>query len=503
MADTLPLIFKYTITPSTIPTNAKAQLILTITNNTGDTVYFDGGNDQSTIDVSFPMGDKDTDLVTDENFTGTADPTDFTCDYNGSFFVIAGTPFDNDGNPMQTPLPNGASIKVTFKDVSINKTEGVAQIEISEFVIDKPTGPGYVTVTKEEQKQLDILAYLEENVVGLDQKTTLHWYTTGATHVKVIGFPDAPREKIFDVTVPPPAPGECEVNIGETDKEITYTLIAYTGNGNDPSNPRTTVQLYQSAALIIDFSAYSSALTLKADLLPDNTQLDVDEPVTITQTVQYASSWQFKKPDRPINGSAHYVKTQVVPGQDLVTAYAGKYDRMPDTATYRLTVFGYQDPLNPQPDPFEELHFKIKPVVVKYFKYKDRDANGNLSTMIAETVPYDWPARVLSSGGGQPNILTITQPGGSKVVLYLGEPDTHPQVQYFNLAKDSSNGTFSWVGKNVKSLVLTRPDKTTYNVPTNAIAYGTLKENWQVGDYLLTAVGTDNSTVVSILTVTS
>ncbi|MFB6456396.1 hypothetical protein ACE38W_14080 [Chitinophaga sp. Hz27] len=473
--------FTYRFSPSEIYTNAFVDLDLFIKNDTTDTINFDS---DSLITITFPVGNTDTTLALDASFNGKSQTKSFSCAKDNPQAAI----FNVTGIKLNNPLAPGAEIHITFEQVAINSIAGTAIVAINDYVLTVEPIPSEVPIVKTVESKFGVLAYLQQLVVGLGQSTLLTWYSTGSAKVKVAGFPEIPIEREFPIQEPSPYRGTSPVNIAATAANTPYTVTAYDINGK-ASDP-VIVYLYQSPAIINEFKAYKTADLAPGQEVGDE-PLTADQSITLDWTLTYAASSLLKKPDRSISNPINPMT--VVPGRDLVTAYQGNYDAMPDYASYKLSAFGYSDSR-----PTQELRFKIKPIGIKYFKYNTRAEDGTLSGVTWATDPLNWPALEVQLSN-QPYKLIITHPGGTKTTYYLGDNDSHPQIQYFNLTKSGNQGTFSWVGKNLKTLVLTRPDNSTYNVPGNVNTYGTLTEALKTGEYTLTGTANDGSTIISKL----
>ncbi len=476
------LTFDYSFSPSEIFTNSVVDLNLYVTNNTADTIEYEGGPDSDEIHINFPAGSGATDLVVNIGFTSNSETKYFSCAKSASNddYVITAT--------MNVPIPKGGQIHIIFLQVPINATPGTAPVAITEYLGSADPASGSKDITKTQPASLSIMAYLQQQVVGLDQTTNLTWYSTGATRVVVTGFATGDKQRTFPVQGDrPPYKGTCVVDIASDKDSTTYTLIAYNGNGNSDPSVQTYVVLYHGYAKINSFVAY------KTDDLSQHNEvgsepLAVDKSVTLYWYLTYAARWQLKPPGKPLNNPIN--PRQVTPGMDLVQAYQGNYGGMPATSDYKLTAFGFEDK-----NPTDTISFKLKPVGVGYFKFKDLA----MTQVVWATNPENWPAFDVKMPTQQPYTFTIYQPGGKSDVYYLGSNDTHPQVQFFDYAKASGDDyKLSWITANLTSLTL-NPGNIT--ITGDQIKNGSQTLKLEAAQYKLTGKSADGSSIDSILNV--
>ncbi|MBV8256153.1 MAG: hypothetical protein JO154_26400 [Chitinophaga sp.] len=476
------LTFDYAFQPSDIFTNSVVDLHLYVTNNTADTIQYEGGPDSDEIHINFPAGSGPTDLVVDTSFTSKSETQYFSCGKSGSNndFVITAT--------MTVPIPKGGQIHIVFQQVPINAAGGTASIGITEYLGSADPASGSKEIIKTVPASLSIMAYLQQQVVGLNQTTTLTWYSTGATRVVVTGFATGSRQRAFPVKGDkPPYKGDCIVDIAADKDSTPYTLIAYNGNGNTDPSAQIQVTLYHGYAIINSFEAYKSD-KLNQDNRIGTDPLSVDQSVTLYWYLTYASGSQLKPPGRPLNNPI--TPRQVTPGMDLVKAFQGNYGNMDSSAKYQLTAFGFEDQ-----NPTQTLTFNLKPVGIAYFKFKD----PGLTQVIWDTDPTGWPAMEVNMSN-QPYTFTIYQPGGTQSVYYLGGNDTtHPQIKYFDYTKATGDQyKLTWITANLTSLTL-NPGNIT--ITGDQITNGSQTLKLEAAQYRLTGKAADGSTIDSILNV--
>ncbi|QJB38021.1 hypothetical protein HF324_09215 [Chitinophaga oryzae] len=476
------LTFDYSFQPSEIFTNSVVDLNLYVTNNTNDTIEFEGGPNSDEIHINFPQGSGATKLVTNVGFTANSDTKYFSCAKSASDddYVITAT--------MNVPIPKGGQIHIIFLQVPINDTPGTAPVTFTEYLGSADPATGTRDIVKTQPAALSIMAYLQQQVVGLGQTTTLTWYSTGATRVVVTGFATGDKQRTFAVQGDrPPYKGSCIVDIAADLDSTTYTLIAYNGNGNSDPSVQTYVVLYHGDAKINSFVAY------KTDDLSQHNEvgsepLAVDQPVTLYWYLTYASRWQLKPPGKPLNNPI--TPRQVTPGMELVQAFPGNYSNMPATSDYKLTAFGFKDR-----NPSQTISFKLKPVGIGYFKFKD----PALTQVVWQTDPADWLAVEINIPAQQPYTFTIWQPGGKFDVYYLGSNDTHPQIQYFDYTKVSGDQyKLSWITANLTSLTLNPGN---ISITGDQIKNGSQTLKLEAAQYRLTGLASDGSKIDSVLNV--
>jgi hypothetical protein len=465
------MLFNYSFQPPQVFIATSFDLKLTVENPaTGSKAHFSGGPKGDEIDITFPVGSGQTDLVNSLSFTASSLTPGFTCSKaaGGNYFAIKA--------PAGGDLLPGNKIEIVFSAVVINGQTGSASVNIQEFV-GGTSGSTLVGVTKLPQS-LGLIAWLEPLVVGLQQQSTLFWQSMGATKVQVSGFNDPPATRTFIVKgSQPPYSDNCQVSVPSTESQRTYILEAFTGDGKH--TPQQPVTLTQSAPLITSFTPVITGA------------IGVSDKISLRWSTLFAASTTLKPPGAIMFNPLSPL--QVTPGQDIANAYQGNYQSMPDTASYILSAIGYQN------NPIQTLSFKLAPVGLSFFKFMNKATNGTLSGVKWETDPEDWDPIEVSLSNVL-NTLTIYQPGGTSDVYYLGSGDTvHPQVQYFN-AQDNGSGQyiFSWVTANLKSLVLSPGN---YQIDASQIQNGSMTLSLTAAQYVLTGTGNNGETIVSKLSV--
>lgn len=466
----MALLFNYNFQPQQVFIGAAADISLVIENPlTSGTVEFDGGRDGSEIHITFPVGSGKNDLVNALGFKAVSQTDGFSCDQSstGQYYVVTS---QND-----IDITPGMQIIIKFEGMIINGQEGTAQVGIDEYVLIDQTASGTTAVTKVPQG-LNVIAWLEPLVVGLYGTSTLYWRSTGGTTVQVAGLNEGTGVKQFPVKGEPPYPGSYGVNILPEQPQRVFTVTVFAGTTRGPEVMPT---LTQNPPLITSYTGNKSGT------------IGVTDTVQLKWSCLYASSTSLKPPGTAIPNPLS--PRTVVPGQDLVNMYVGNYGAMPDTATYRLTAFGYQN------NPSQSLSFKLAPVGLAYFKYKTKGADGKLSDIVWATDPAQWKAVELNLNNNL-NTLTIYQPGGRSNVYYLGSGDTtHPQIQYFNAEKGTGDQyTFSWVTANLKSLVLNPGN---FPITGGDIQNGNKTMILTAAQYILSGVGNNGESIQSVLNV--
>ncbi len=468
-------LLTYTFQPPQVFVATTINLKLVIENPAGgNPVIFTGGPQGDEIDITFPVGSGDTDLVNALTFTATSLTSGFTCALasGGSYFAVK--------SPIGATLQPGGHIEINFVNVVINGATDspppIAEVLIQEY-IGSDSGSTSVGITK-LPATLGIVAWLDPLIIGLSQQSTLYWQSMGGIGVEISGFPGGTGSQKFPVSGQPPYSGNCKVSIGSNSvPQRTYTAKVYTG---DNKHTETTVTLTQQPPLILSYTADKGPA------------ISVADTVTLSWSSLYGSSTGITTPVAVINNPISPV--QVTPGNDLVNAYQGNFQNMPATVNYPLTVNGYLRPATaPQP-------FTLSPVGISYFKFGNMDNQGVLSGVMYRTNPANWGAAELQLSNNL-NTLTIYQPGGATTVFYLGSGDTtHPQVQYFNAeSKGSNQYQLSWVTANLTNLVL-NPGNITItgtNIPKGSQLV-TLTSS-QV--YTLTGTAANGQSIVSLLQV--
>lgn len=483
--DTAALL-KYRIQPDRVFVGITTSLTLEVRNETTRTIAFASGD---AVEVTFPAGEGETALsrVIDYEPRALTDGFSVTrVEGTGTYRLRAA------GFEPRDLLP-GKAVVVSFDGVKVNGVKGDATVAVLELLEEEAHAS--VTVSKIPQ-ELNVVAWLENLVVGLGEETVLHWESFGGTRVVVAGFDDGtldpacpegdrqPGYRCFPVTGPPPSHGQVGVGIPATEPQWTYTVQVWTGDGK---HRETRVTLTQHKAEIIGFGAAPG-------------MVQPTQPIGAMDEVPllWASLYGVRADLRtPIDSSGTRVSPNparpraTTPGRDAWTG-AGERRPIPATAEYILRVTGFRDPAEVR------LVYQLKPVRVLYFRYSKLDS-GKLSEPVWAVDPKDWPGvQVVIST--PPYTLTVHGPGETKV-LYLGPGDTvHPQVQYF-AATDGAGGkkTLRWITANVTALRLEPPG---HDVPAAQIADGTFEVSpTQTTDYVLRATSASGETITSTLRV--
>ncbi len=463
------VLFEYSFQPPNVFLGTTTDMKLVIKNpDNGSTIHFDGGNDKSEIDVTFPIGKGENDLSPSLNFTADSLTTGFTCGLasNGDYFRITTS------NAGGTDLAPGSSIEINFVNVVVNSQEGTATVQIEELVT-MDTAQTSVNINKQQQ-ELAVIPWLDDYVVGEGQFTTLRWISMANTAVEVSGFESGSGTKSFPVEGEQPYTGHVQVTVPIGDAQRDYTLVATTPSKR--SAPQV-VALTVNPPFLVSFTSNKSGT------------LGVDDNVVLSWEMLYAYQVSLNTPLTTYN-SVISPRTET-PGQDLVQAYKFNYSNMPDQVTYTLTGQGFKKPAT------GKINFKLAPVGLAYFKFGTNE-DGNLSGIKFATNPPDWIA-VEASIAEDPATFTIHQPGGTANVYYLGDNDTvHPQIQYFEATdKGSNNFELSWITKNLRTLTLNPGN---YNIGGSEINKGskTLTIN-SSNTYTLTGTADNGETIVSQL----
>ncbi len=473
-------LLSYQFQPSQVFIATTTNLQLIITNPVGgQAVNFTGGPQGDEIDIYFPVGSGNTDLVNSITFGSSSQTAGFTCSQvqGDVYFAIRA--------PQNTTLQPGQTIVITFTNVVINGQTGnppsAATINISEF-IGSSDGTGTTSITKLTQA-LNVIAWLDPLVVGKRQYATLYWQSMGGTKVVVAGFGNGTGSKDFPVQGDPPYPGNCQVNVpSDTDPQRTYTIRVYT---SDNQHTETQVTLTQMPPLITSFNSD----------IPQGT-ISVAQPVQLSWTDLYATTTylQLANGDTLTNPISPLT---VNPGQEIASLYQpGSGTQLPGSAQYILTLMGFQKQAS------QQMTWQLQPVGLAYFKFGTMDNGGNLSGVMFRTDPEEWAPVSADLSNPNLNIFTIHQPGQPNSVYYLGSGDTtHPQIQYFNAEKKTAGQyELKWVTANLTSLVL-NPGNTI--IPAGQIVRGTMTIDNITAPVLYTFTGTAASgeTIVSQLLV--
>lgn len=472
-------LLKYQFNPAQvfIATSTDLQLIITNPETKDTPITFAGGPKGDEINITFPVGSGDTDLVNTLDFTCTSKTSGFTCGLSSgnNFFAIK--------SPKGAVLEPGQTIVIVFSNVVINgqtgKPASEATIKIKEY-IGTNTGDASVAIKKLPQ-ELNIVAWLDPMVVGKKQYATLYWQSMGGTKVVIAGFGSGTGTKEFEVTGDPPHSDSCKVNVpSDTEGQRDYTLRVYT---SDQKHVETKVTLTQLPPLITSFS------TSIAEPGP----ITVAQKVEVSWTSLYATDTYLQLADGKSQKNPISPVT-ISPGEEIAGIYVPGTP-LPGKACYKLTLMGFQ---KLPPKCFE---FKLLPVELLYFKYATMDGEGKLSGVVFKTNADFWPSVFNPSN---PEILTFSfpQPGLPNSVYYLGNGDTeHPQIQYFEAtAKTAGEYELQWVTANLDALVL-NPGNIT--IPAGDIPKGkmTVKDITLPATFTLTGTGKDKETINSILTI--
>lgn len=480
----------YRLTPPQVFVATSTGLTLTIGVPTqGSAVTLEDGDE---IQVRFPAPGAPDALTMVLPLTVTSSDPRFTAALSGTgdYYVVA--PFGFEG---QTIAP-GTAFTVTWGSFQVSPDTGTSTIRVDEF-IGSGTGGRALAVEKVAQ-ELNVVAWLEDLVVGLEQQTKLNWTSYGGTLVVVAGFQGGTHEacpqdlrrpgwKCFAVRGDPPYPAFTMVDVPSTSAaQWQYTVRVYTGDGQ---NREKVVSLTQHAAYIFGFGVYP-------DLAPPAAPVGATETARLSWRTIYGTEAYLTSPTgqhREFTNPANPVAVQ--PGVDAMQSAPSK-SQIPDTASYKLQVKGFGG--------FVEatVTFRILPVRLLYFKYMQMDEQGNLSDPRWLMDPADWKGTDLKPA---PDLYTfiVYQPGSRTEVRYLGAGDTtHPQVQYFAATPgEGGRQTLTWVTANVTALVLNPGG---YHVPGGEIAKGTYEITPPgTTDYVLEATAASGEKVTSTLRVTA
>lgn len=467
-------ILKYSFQPDEVFISTSIDLKLVITNPAnGNLINFRGGRNGDSIDIVFPIGNTETDLVETINFN-TKVPTGITCAKSafGNYFTIR---FTNNSTKLQP----GEQLTITFLAVPINsncKPSTPAVVKITENLENE--GIATVNIDKRPNNTLDIIAWVNPSIIALGMSSKLYWQSTGGTKVFIKPFNNDKGYREFPVG-PPPSPGNCNVNIpSTTESQRTYTLTVYT---SDQQHAQVPVTLTQNPPLITALTSDKSG------------SITVDDSMTLdwfflwgtSSTIVSNSGLLLNNPLRGIT---------VNPGHEVMDSYRNNYQNMPSTVYYELGVNGFKNMAS------KRVSINLLPVQMLYFKYTKRD--GNVLSGIARNFDFpSWNAQRLDIKSDTLAVLTLYQPGGLTEVYYLGDGDTtHPQVQYFDY-KSKGNGVYelSWVTANLVKLEL-NPGTT---IPTEKIKSGTQDVTLSASaTYILKGTAADGSVITSQLNIT-
>lgn len=465
-------ILQYSFQPDEVFISTSTDLKLVITNPAdGKLINFMGGPDGDSIDIIFPIGNTETDLVETINFN-TKVPTGTTCAKSafGDYFTLR---FTNNSTKLQP----GQQLTVTFLGVPINskcKPSTPAVIKIKENLENE--GASVVNIDKRPNNTLDIIAWVSPSTIALNNSATLYWQSTGGT--KVVVGPFNSGDKTFPVEGPPPSPGNTRINIpSTTESQRTYTLTVYT---SDQQHTQVPVTLTQNPPLITAFTSDKSGA------------ITVDDSMTLDWFFLWGtSSAIISNSGLQLNNPLTGIK--VNPGHEVMESYSNNYQNMPSSVYYELDVNGFKNGAT------KRVSIDLLPVHMLYFKYTKRV--GNVLSGIAKSFDYPgWKAQKLDIKSPTLAVLTLYQPGGKTEVYYLGDGDTtHPQVQYFDYTS-KGNGVYelSWITANLVKLEL-NPGS---DIPAEHIKLGTKEVNLSSSStYILKGTAADGSVITSQLNV--
>jgi hypothetical protein len=470
-------LLRYRIQPDRVFIGTTTRLTLEIRNDTASAVTFGEGD---AVEVTFPAGEGADALSRVVNYEAGAHPDEFTAGRvegsTGTYRVRAS------GFEPRELLP-GRSVLVTFDGVVVN---GVPSDNVVVAVLEQleEKAPSSVTMAK-IPRELNVVAWLEDLVVGLGQQTTLHWQSFGGTRVVVAAFEDGssdpncpagdrqPGYRCFPVSGDPPYPGSVEVGVPDPEQpEKTYTVRVLTPTAQ---HREARVTLTQHRAGITGFGAGPG-------MVRPTQPIGAMDQVPLLWTSVYGRRAELRTPTDSagrrvsLNPATPLV---VTPGRDAWLA-AGDRSRIPATAEYVLRVSGFREPAEAR------LVYQLRPVRVLFFKYAKR-VGDTLSDPVYEVDPRGWGAVEMMDSPPRPRTLTVYGPGGTKEVLYLGAGDTvHPQVQYFAAtAGEGGKKTLHWVTANLTAL---RLEPVGYDVPAGQIANGSYEvAPSRTTDYVLRA----------------
>lgn len=483
-------LLAYRVTPPQVYVSSTVSLVVTISNPIdGQPVVF-GTHDE--IQIQFPATNSDDPLTTTLPTQVTVSTSSFTCALSPGTSYYLVQPFGFGGVTLQP----GDSFTITFANVVIDANTGSPSLTFQEY-IGSDSGSTSIVVEK-IALALSVVAWLQQLVVGLNQYTTLWWQSAGNNGVMVSGFPDNnvdpncpssmryPGQRCFPVSGSPPYTGDTQVNVGSTtDAQRTYTLTAYTSDGQQVT---TTVTLTQHQPYIAGFGV-PPAYTQPGAPLAAGASLSLQ-----WKTWYGTSAWVANPANKTISRDLNPTAPMVVnPGLDAAAASGPPWTNIPASAVYTLNVTGFEHSATAQ------VTAQVLPPQVLYFKFME-NTGGTLSVVGYSIDPNTWPAMNLNLSA-QPYTLTVYQPGGTSTTLYLGSGDTtHPQVQYFAATSvQESQQTLSWVTANVTQLVL---NPGAYLVPSSDIASGSyVVSPSETTHYVLTATAANGDVVTSTLTV--
>lgn len=463
----MSLTMSFSIMPEMVFVDSSSTLKF-VAQNTSKTesVKFTVGRGASYINVLFPDGNEDCDLVSNLSFEGTCNLSNFSCNEADGEFKIT--------SDEEVEIAPGDSLQVTFEKMPINTKTGSAKVTVS-YKIDNNSGSKEIYITK-KAKELGVIAWLDPLVVGKGQSSLLQFKSASSTKVKISGYPptDGSKDKEKTFTTPPPSNSD-NVTVGPGENgQRNYVVTAYAGSNQSPS---VTLTLSEAPPYIFNYSP-----TEQQTIAPN-------KEVTIVWGSHFGSgnSMQWLQTQRTDAASP----MTLTPGTELVNVYNvrnANASAMPDTVTFDLTVDGYYAPAT------QDFTFKIEPAQLEYFKYVDKEM-----TQVAYKVsPDNWKKATQAQLASDPATLTIYQPGYQRDSYYLSATGTeHPMIQYF----EASKGELTWITANLVSLTLqvTVPEQDPIEIDADKIKTDTRPIPAGAGTVVLTGVDKDGKSVRSQL----
>jgi len=486
-------LLQYRVTPPQVYISSTVNLVVTISNPLGaQPVVLDPNNDDEIV-IGFPDPAGSDPLTNTLPSQVVSSNNSFTCARSPGTSNYLVQPFGFDAVTLQA----GDSFTITFQNVVIDSSTGSPSLGFQEY-IGSDSGSTSITVQK-LPLQLSVVAWLDQLVVGLNQTTNLNWLSAANIGVMVSGYPDNnvdpncpstlryPGQKCFSVSGSPPYSGYTAVGVGSsTDAQRTYTVTAYTGDGQQV---QTQVTLTQHQPYIAGFG-----------IPPAYTQPSAPMAAGASLQLQWKTwfatqAWVLNPANQTISRDPNPTAPVTVnPGLDAAAASRSPWTNIPATAVYTLNATGFQTSQS------AKVTVQLLPPQVLYFKFMEQAEGGALSVVAYSVDPQAWPAYSVNLSA-QPYTLTVYQPGGTSTTLYLGSGDTtHPQVQYFAATPgENSQQTLNWVTANVTSLVL---NPGAYTVPQADIASGSYQVTVSATtNYVLTATAANGDVVTSTLAV--
>ncbi|HVG44702.1 MAG TPA: hypothetical protein VM890_08225 [Longimicrobium sp.] len=483
------VLLKYRIQPRKVSVGTLTSLVLEIRNDTLSPVTFQPGKDG--VVATFPAGGGPDDLSAVVDYAATSITEGFTV------ARVEGT----DGYRVRVAgfkpraLAAGAAVLVRFDGVRVNAVPGADVRVRVEETLGERKARGEATLAK-VARALAVVAWVDDLVVGLGQKTTLHWQSSGGTLVVVSGFegggmgPDCPESErgtgnqCFPVRGDPPHPGSMPLGVPERLEQRTYTVQVRTGDGQ---HEEMSVTVTQHRA---EITGFGHAPEMAGPTQP----IGAMEEVPLQWTTRFGRRAELRTPTNsagtqvPLNPAA---PRPVTPGKDAFLSALDR-ERIPACVEYVLRVAGFGATAE------ATLRYELGPVRARFFKFGKR-VGDTLSDPVWEVDPQRWPAvEVVMSR--PPFTLTVHGPGGKKEVRYLGAGDAvHPQVQYFAAEGTGAAKTLRWVTANLTAL---RLEPVGYAVPAAQVANGTYEVTpARTTEYVLHATAASGETVTSTLKV--